>query len=103
MLFLYGTLFKALLVYQYSKELTSRYCTAGHSTIGSHIVYSGHTLNHMANANVCTSEVYHGPVLVLQGRRDPLIDATARANLIKQLCSNVEVRGGGWGGQVWGL
>lgn len=43
-------------------------------------------LNHLV------ADLYRGPTLVLQGARDPLNDAVARANLICATCSNAELR-----------
>jgi pimeloyl-ACP methyl ester carboxylesterase len=37
------------------------------------------------------AELYGGPVLVLQGARDPLNDAPARAAALAAACSNVRV------------
>lgn len=42
-------------------------------------------LNHLV------TEMYQGPTLVLQGARDPLNDAPARAAAIAAACSNVRV------------
>ncbi len=41
--------------------------------------------------NYLVSEAFKGPVLVLQGAKDPLNDAVGRAKEIDRLCSNAEV------------
>ena len=43
-------------------------------------------LNHLVQ------DLYRGPVLVLQGARDPLNDAPARAAALDAACSNVRVQ-----------
>jgi pimeloyl-ACP methyl ester carboxylesterase len=41
--------------------------------------------------NYLISEAFKGPVLVLQGAKDPLNDAVGRAKEIDRLCGNAQV------------